>query len=182
MCVYAVFSAHTFRRGAPPRLSAGPPPPATLWKLRNAFLERPPRLNVGGSEHFFFLQQKGNFCAAVEQSSELQIFAKDAIVERSLLFSWFLTSFSVQACRSITCDNNCFETENSTSTLCSLWVRSRVHKYSWSDPWPCANLITCTSEACHRSWALCRCVFFLAFWERKGVRQARERRRNKWRS
>ena len=38
-----VFSAHTFRRGAPPRLSTGPPPPATLWKLRDAFLERPPR-------------------------------------------------------------------------------------------------------------------------------------------
>ena len=29
-----------------------------------------------------------------------------AIVERSLLFSWFLTSFSVQACRLITCDSS----------------------------------------------------------------------------
>ena len=80
VCVCAVFSAHTFRRGAPPRLSTGPPPPATLWKLRDAFLERPPRLNVGASENFFFFLccQKGNFCAAVvEQSTELQIFAKD---------------------------------------------------------------------------------------------------------
>ena len=96
-----------------------------------------------------------------------------AIVERSLLFSWFLTSFSVQACRSITCDNKCFKTENSTSTLCCVIIVSPIRGRTWSRAQ--AKL------AGKSQLGIMQMAFFLlAFWERKGV-TTRERRRNKWR-
>ena len=142
-CLMTVFSAHTFRRGAPPRLSTGPPPPATLWKLRDAFLERPPRLNVGGSEHFFFffffLLSEGKFlrcrCWAVDWTTNLRE-------------GWRLLSGVF-----------CFH---------GFWLRFRCKRADRSRP-ICARTWSRAQGSLpgNRSWALCKCICFLAFWEER---------------